>query len=133
MQLEFKIKKDKKFIIKNLIDADRFVSAHPLIYRMKKVGENKYKVYEKVTFGVIPYYFTYFATILNRENEVKIDAVVMKLTKISMIILLTEDDTLTTVTETIKIQSPLPIKGFMYALFKKQHKILFQNIENIPQ
>ncbi len=131
---EFKLLKPKNVVMDYLTDTDKFVSVHPLVYKMKPVGPGKYKVYERVQFGPFPYYFTYFATLSLSPDRVRIDAEVMKITRISMVFELQEADGLTTVRETLHIQSYLPVKGFLQRLFESQHQILFAHIDAaVPQ
>ncbi len=127
--LTFKAQTDKHTIQQYLTDADKFVSVHPLIYKMERVSQNSYKVFEKVTFGPIPYRFTYHASITLEAHEVKMLATIMGLTKISMHFTFVEEDDFTLIHEKIHIRSPLPIKKYMFALFTKQHQLLFSNIE----
>jgi carbon monoxide dehydrogenase subunit G len=130
-ELKFRIYKDKNTIIHYLTDADKFVSVHPLIYKMENSGKNRYKVFEKVDFGFIPYRFTYYALITHDIDHVKIVATVMGITKISMVFTFLEEGGLTIIKEKITVKSPLPIKNYMVELFRKQHQILFSNIEKL--
>lgn len=58
-QLTFKIQKDAQTVLSYLTDTQKFVSVHPLIYKMKELNKNKYKVYESVKLGIFTYRFTY--------------------------------------------------------------------------
>lgn len=128
-KMTFKVQKDVNIVRDYLSDAEKFVSVHPLIYKMKRLGENKYKVYEKIDVGIIPYRFTYTAIFTIDENSLRIDAQVMGLTKITIQFEFSEIEGYTFITENLKINSILPIKNFMYNLFEKQHQIMFSNIE----
>lgn len=114
-----------------LTETDKFVTVHPLIYRMEHLGGNNYKVYEKVTFGFIPINFTYKATISQSNGRVLIDATVMRLTKLSMNFSFDEQRDHTIVNEELEIKSPLPIHRFMVNLIKEQHQLMFEAIEKI--
>jgi hypothetical protein len=57
-------------------------------------------------------------------------AVAMRLTKIDIIFAMEADRDLTLVNEHIMFKSPLPIKYMVMKIFKKQHKMLFENIQN---
>lgn len=109
----------------------RFVLVHPVIYKIEKLAEEKYLVYETLKFGFIPFSFTYPVTI-NQDiikRTVTIDAVVFKLTKIKMIFALRSFENRTVIEEKIIFKSPLPIKSIMKKIFKEQHYQLFKNIE----
>ncbi len=125
----FKIFTDIAIIKQHLTDVDKFVSVHPLIYKMTDLGHGKYKVHEKIKIGFIHYRFTYKATISQRDNIVNIDASIMGLTKLSMQFMLQKEDEGTLVHETLSIKSVLPIKDFMKKLIQEQHQVLFKNIE----
>lgn len=131
MELIFKIPKDKNSIKHYLTNEEKFVSVHPLIFRMQNLGKGRFKVFEKVDIGFIPYRFTYYALITQDGDKVNIEATVMGITKIYMDFTFSEEDNMTLIKEIITIKSPFPIKNFMYKLLKEQHQILFNNIENI--
>lgn len=111
-----------------LTDMQKYVSIHPVIYKIDNLTDNNYKIYEKLSFIS----FTYPATVNGdrRTKTVVMEAVVMKLTKIEMVITLKTEDEHTIIQESISFKSPLPIKGIMETIFEKQHKQLFLNIEN---
>ncbi|MEO6130587.1 MAG: hypothetical protein ABIQ02_01975 [Saprospiraceae bacterium] len=73
-EFTFKVRKDVITIKQYLTNIERFVNVHPMIYKMTALGENKYKVFEKVMIGIIPYNFTYKAFITHDKDSVKIDA-----------------------------------------------------------
>lgn len=128
MILEHKIKKSADVVFDHLTDMKKFVSIHPIIYKMDDLGNNTYKVYEKLGFVS----FTYSATVTgNAQNKtVNIKAVVMKLTHIEMNFTIKSEDDHTLIREIVSFKSPLPVKGIMTKIFEKQHKQLFLNIEN---
>ncbi len=131
MYLTFNIPSSASDILPFLTDSTKFVSVHPLIYKMIDLGQNQYKVYERVNIGFIPYTFTYMAIITgdSSKNKVHISANIAKLTKITMEFTLTPAVNSTKIEEKVLIQSFLPIKKMMYKLIARQHAILFQNIE----
>jgi hypothetical protein len=53
----------------------------------------------------------------------------MNLTKIEMKFIITSENELSVVEETLQFNSILPIKGILQKIFKKQHEQLFRNIE----
>ena len=125
----FKVKKDIITIKKQLTNVENFVNIHPLIYKMTDLGGNKYKVFEKINIGVIPYRFTYKAIITEEKDSVNIVATVMGMTTISMFFTFQEEDKVTVIHERLIIKSPLPITNYMNRLIEKQHRIMFNNIE----
>lgn len=110
-----------------------FVTVHPIIYRISSLGDNQYKVFEKIMLGPIPVSFTYKAAVAsdNLQNTVTIVATVMQMTKIDMQFHIEQEDEYCTVTETITFKSPLPVHGVMKSVFKKQHNKLFENIDRL--
>jgi carbon monoxide dehydrogenase subunit G len=130
-KLTFKIKRDVSTIMDHLTNAEKFVSVHPLIYKMKRLGENKYKVYEKIDVGNIPYRFTYKAFITQNKDSVQIDASVMGITNISVHFTFLEEGDFTLITEKLVVKSILPVKHFLHKLFEKQHQIMFNTIEKV--
>lgn len=131
IQFVFHTKCPVPVVFNHLVDVEKFVAVHPLIYKMEKTGENQYKVFERVQMMFFKYSFTYTAQIFSNEaqNEVRILATVQKFTKIDMRFLLEESASGTTITEHLNIQSPLPIKGYLSKLFQSQHKLLFERID----
>jgi carbon monoxide dehydrogenase subunit G len=129
-KLTFKIDKDVPTTIKYLTETDKFVSVHPLIYKMKDLNNNNYKVYERVKIGFFTYNFSYFAKITQIENSLQIFASVMGLTKLTMLFNFHIEGNKTIIIEELTIQSILPIKKFMTNLVAKQHKEMFENIND---
>lgn len=109
----------------------KYVSVHPVIYRIDDTGKNSYLVYETLKFAFIPFSFTYPVTIEKDDinKTVKIRATVKKLTKVEMTFLLKKDGEFTSVEEEIQFKSILPVKSIMKRIFRKQHTQLFKNIE----
>jgi carbon monoxide dehydrogenase subunit G len=131
MELLFRIEKTPYFIFDYLTDMQKFVSVHPVITQIDNTGNDTYLVHETLQFGLIPFSFTYPVTIEknNIDNVVIIRATVMKLTKIEMKFILQKDNDFTVIEESIKFETPLPIKYIMQNIFRKQHNQLFKNIE----
>ena len=131
MDLSFRLTKSKEFIFDYLTDMRKFQSVHPVITKIYRTSENNYIVHETLKFGILPFSFTYPATIeQNRQaNEVTIRATVFRLTKIEMKFNLSTDSNSTIINEKIKFSSPLPIKRILKKTFQKQHDQLFKNID----
>jgi carbon monoxide dehydrogenase subunit G len=133
MQLSFKVHKPAAFIFNYLTDMQLFVTVHPIIYRISSLGNNQYKVFEKIMLGPIPISFTYRASVLsnNIQNTVTIVATVMRFTKIEMRFHIAEENGYCIVNETIDFKSLLPIRGLMQRIFKSHHTKLFDNINKL--
>lgn len=131
MKLSFKIKKDVQFVFDTLSDMQKFVTVHPVIFQVDPLGEQNYLVHETLKFGPLPFTFTYPVSIEKNINaqSIVMRASVFKLTKIEMNFILKAEGDFTIVEEEIKFKSPLPVKGKMQRIFKKQHVQLFKNIE----
>lgn len=134
MNLTFKIHKPLAVVFDHLTDMQKFVSIHPVISKMELTKENTYFVHETLQFGFIPFSFTYYATVEQDKpnNKVFIKATVMKLTKIEMAYSMREENMITIVDEFISFRSVLPVKFIMSRIFKKQHALLFQNLNAVP-
>lgn len=127
----FEVHKDLTTVKQYLTDIEKFVNVHPLIYKMKDLGGNEYKVYERVKIGFVIYNFTYKAFIILDIDSVKIVAKVKRITKISMLFNFQEEGENTVITERLTVNSPLPIKNYMNRLIEKQHRVMFHNIDLI--
>lgn len=130
LNLAYKVNKPIDTVFEYLTDMDKFVSFHPVIDKIEPLSNNNFLVYETLKFGFIPLSFTYqtFLSSNLAEKTVEMKAIVMKFTKIKIFFLLKSEGNFTHVTETIHFKSPFPIKGIMGKIFKKQHTILFNNI-----
>lgn len=125
----FELRSSKEKIFRHLTTPEKFVAAHPLIHRMEALGGNSYRVHERVKLGFIPCSFRYKATFVTLPDEVKIEATVAGLTRISMHIRLFAADQGTRVEEEVVIRSILPVQRIMTRLFREQHALLFRNID----
>jgi carbon monoxide dehydrogenase subunit G len=131
MKLEFQVKKPLATTFEYLTNSEKFVSVHPIIYKMEPKGDNTYLVFEKLKMLFIPVSFTYSATISGNldERRINIRATVMKMTKIEMQFTLEEKNNGTFITEEISFNSMLPVKPVMRKIFREQHTQLFANID----
>lgn len=130
MNLSFKIHQSTTAIFEFLTDMQKFASVHPVIKKIEHLSENNYLVYERLTFGFIPFSFTYPVAVEQNfgEKKVTIRATVMRFTKIEMAFELSALGNSTVINETITFKSPLPIKNIMANVFRKQHTLLFENM-----
>jgi len=128
--LTFEVKKPLETVFENLTDMQKFVSFHPIISKIEPISDNNYLVYETLKFGFIPVSFTYQVLVSSSlaEKTVEMKATVLKFTKIQIAFELKSKGDYTVITENILFKSPFPVKGIMSKIFKKQHKILFANM-----
>ncbi len=131
MELSFRIKKSTAFVFDCLTDMQKFVLVHPVITQIDNIEHETYLVHETLTFGFIPFSFTYRATVEKNEEEksVIIRATVFRLTKIEMKFTLITDLAYTIIKEQILFDTMAPVKPIMAKIFRKQHTELFKNIE----
>lgn len=132
MKLTFSINKEIIAVMDFLTQPEKFVSVHPLIYKLELLRDGSYKVYEKVNKGMFSYAFTYNALISKKdqENEVLILVNVKSLVKIKMLFKLHSLGNFTQIEELVEIETFLPVKKMMFRLLETQHQVLFKNIEN---
>lgn len=112
-----------------LVEAEKFVAVHPLIYRIEPRVAPHVKMYERVTFGFLAHRFTYPATIEVVDGRVELRACVMGMVRIAMTFSFTETPGETLVREDVTLRTFLPVKRFMRWLIREQHAIMFANIE----
>jgi len=131
MNLSFRLKQKPEIIFEYLTDMQKFASVNPVITKIIKTGHNNYIAHETLRLGFIPISFKYPLIVQYdaSENKVVIRAVVMKLTKIELIFILTPEGNFSVIEETILFKTPLPIKPLLESIFRKQHTLLFKNIE----
>lgn len=111
-----------------LVEPEKFVAVHPLIYRIEPRVAPHVKIYERVTLGFLAHRFTYRATIEVVDGQVQIRARVMGMVRIAMTFSFVEESSGTRITEAVDITTLLPVKRFMRWLIREQHAILFANI-----
>jgi hypothetical protein len=109
----------------------KFVSVHPIIYKAEPLGENRYKIYEKLPLLLIPMDVTYIV-LLEEDRKimrVKYSTTVKKLVHINMHFDISGDSKSCVVNEVVNFDSFLPVKQVMKSIFRKQHQLLFLNID----
>jgi carbon monoxide dehydrogenase subunit G len=133
MLLQFKIKKPIGTVFVYLSDMQKFVTAHPIIWKIDDKGNDNYLVHEKLKVGFLPISFTYPAIVKGNKqnNSINIKATVMKLTKVEMNFTLTAEGEYTHIKEETTFTSALPVQKTLEKIFTEQHTLLFQNIEKI--
>ncbi len=130
MILNFTVDKPIDLVYDHLTDMQKFVSIHPIIYKIENKGADNYLVFETLKVLFIPISFTYPVKVAadKQKNEVIINAVVKKMTHVQMHFVLKNENGKTSVTETIDFRSPLPVKAILEKIFSKQHADLFKNM-----
>jgi len=131
MKLKFTVNKPINAVIEYLTDTNKFVSVHPVITKLEPKGGDDYLVYETLKMGFIPFSFTYPVIIKSDTQKavVTYNAIVKKMVKIEMNFQLSTSGNQTIIEETSTFKSFLPVKFIMSKIFKKQHELLFKNIE----
>jgi carbon monoxide dehydrogenase subunit G len=130
--IKFTLNKPKQAIIECFTNSEKFVATHPIIFKMIDLGNNNFKVYEKLMLGFIPYSFTYFASIIYdaQTESIGIKATIKAFTHIEMQFTFIENGTQTLVEERLKVKSILPIQGIVKKVICEQHRLFFKNIDS---
>ncbi len=133
MNLKFIVNKPISDVITYLTDTNKFVSVHPVITKLDPKGDDNYLVYETLKMGFIPFSFTYPVVIKSDTQKavVTYSAVVKKTVRIVMHFQLSMSGNQTIIEEKTTFKSILPVKFIMSKIFKKQHSLLFKNIEKM--
>jgi carbon monoxide dehydrogenase subunit G len=132
MILQFSVIQNLSKVFQSLSEPEKFVSVHPLIFKMDALGDAHYRVYERVKLGFIPYHFSYRAEIShNGKDEVSISAVVFRITKLHLHFKLSENGEGTNIMERAEVSGPFPVKHIMHRVLATQHELMFKNIEKI--
>jgi hypothetical protein len=111
----------------------KFVSVHPIIYKVEPLGRNEYLVYERLNLLFIPAKFTYKVWLDSDPTNkvVSYKAVIYSLTEIDIHFEVKEEKGGCSVSETVNFKSYLPVKPIIKNIFKTQHKHLFDNINKL--
>jgi hypothetical protein len=110
----------------------RFTSLHPVITKINYLRHDNYLIFETIKLGFLTISFTYPAVIKSnyQSKQVVMKAIVMKIATIEMLFRVDKINGYSIVTEELNFNTILPVKSIMQKVFKKQHALLFQNIEN---
>ncbi len=134
MILQFTVAQNLNKVFQSLSEPEKFITVHPLIFKMEALGNAQYRVYERVKLGFIPYYFSYRAEINNNgKDEVSISAVVFGITKLRLHFKLSENGDITTIREEAEVSAPFPVKHIMYRVLATQHELMFKNISGLSE
>lgn len=130
LMMEHRLGKSVHQVYDCLIDPQKFVRFHPVIYRMDPIGQSTYLVHEKLSLIGLPISFTYKAKIAEQpsQNKVEMSASVFGLVNLELQFIIAAQQDGCIVTECIQIQSSLPLAWAMKPVIKKQHTLLFEAI-----
>ena len=83
MKLSFRINKNIDITFGYLTDMQKFVSVHPVIFRIDATGNESYLVHERIKFGFIPFSFSYPIKIEKSivEKKIIIHTTILKMTE----------------------------------------------------
>lgn len=132
MILEHTTDKSPAIVFDYLTDMQKFVSIHPVIFKMDRLNGNEYLVHETLKIGPVRISFRYPAIVNGSvdQRSVTMRATVMKITSVKMTFSLREIPTGTQVEEEIIFSSILPIGFILQRIFRVQHTKLFENLRN---
>lgn len=132
MILNYEILKPINEVYYYLSDMDKYVLVHPIIYKIDKISENYYSIFETLKLGIFTFTVKYPAQIDCdfKAKKIKMTAQVLKMIKIEIVFNLKTLGSKTSIEETITFKSFIPIGIFLSSIFKNQHQLLFNNIEN---
>lgn len=133
MELNFRLQKPSAVVYDYLSDMQKFVSVHPIIYKIEPIQKNQYLIYERLKLMFIPANFTYRVIVESNlvDKTVNYKARINALTKVELNFTILEEGNGCIVNETVDLKSYLPVRSFMKSIFKEQHKLLFQNIDRL--
>jgi carbon monoxide dehydrogenase subunit G len=133
MNLRHQVNQSSEIVFDYLTDMTKFVSIHPVIEKLERVGGNDYLVFETLKFGFIPFSFTYPATVCGDQasKSVVMNARVMKVATIEFRFQISEGDGVSIIDEWILVNSVLPLKSLIQQVIKKQHLQFFENLQSV--
>jgi len=132
--IEQDINKPVDTVFSFLSEMDKFVSVHPIIYKIDKIEENHFLIHEKLKIFVFSIGFTYPTLVIanKKDKTIQFKARINAFLNIDIFFNLTEAGNQTKLVETVVFKSILPIKSILSRIFIKQHKQLFLNIQKDP-
>jgi carbon monoxide dehydrogenase subunit G len=133
MELRFELNKPAFVVYDHLSDMQKFVTVHPIIYKIESIGGNEYLVYERLKLLFVPARFTY-KVILDADSTnktVSYKARINAITSIEMHFRIDESEKGCKVSEVVSFNTFLPVKTILRSIFRTQHHQLFKNINNL--
>jgi carbon monoxide dehydrogenase subunit G len=133
LHLRHHVSQAPALVFDHLTDMQHFVKVHPIIYKIKTIGYNKYLIFERLDIFYMIFMVEYEAILRYNKttNEVWIDAKIMGFLDIKAHFTLSASGHDTIVDEIVNVKSWLPVHFIIKRIFKAQHTALFQNICNL--
>ncbi len=133
MRIESIIHKPFSGVFDCFSDMQKFAKVHPVITRIEKLSDTKYRVHETLSLFYIPVPITYVVYVYPnvQTRKINMNSYVLGFSKIEMQFNLTDDQDYTHISEDVILSSSLPIGKLMESFLKKQHLKLFKNIERV--
>ena len=133
MIFTYKLYQPLNLVYEYLTDMNKMSSIHPIISKITSINDKEYKIYETLNIAFIPFNFEYPLFIQSDEmnHSITMKCIIMKMITVQLSFNLKEEGDHTCVKETIDINSILPIGFLMYNIFKKQHGIMFGNLNKV--
>jgi carbon monoxide dehydrogenase subunit G len=133
--LNFEVNKPSALVYAHLSDMQKFVSVHPVIYKIERLDTNNYLVFEKLRFGMLTHTFRYTVNVIDNamDNTIYMKARVMGLVKIELIFCIKREGATTKVSEVITFKTFLPVKRLIGRIFTTHHNALFSNISKLQE
>ncbi|HMQ74495.1 MAG TPA: SRPBCC family protein [Flavobacteriales bacterium] len=133
MDLTFHIQASPDHVVEHLAMPHLFASVHPLIERMEPLPGGRVRARERMMIGPwrTPLRFGYIAIIETdpAERTVRMSADVFGMARLRFTFRVRPQGSASLVMERAEVNSFLPIRGLMNGIIRKQHAILFANIE----
>lgn len=133
MDLTFHLQASPDHVIEHLAVPHLFASVHPLIERMEPLPDGRVRARERMMIGPwrTPLRFGYIATIETdpAERTVRMSADVFGMARLRFTFRVQPQGSASLVKERAEVSSLLPIHGLINGIIRKQHAILFANIE----
>jgi hypothetical protein len=109
----------------------KYTRIHPLITKIDRLSDDSYLVYEKFLFT--PMLFTYPVTVkgIRTNNTVEMQAKIMNWIGINIHFTILPGITDHLVHEEIIVHAPGAIRYMIEFIFRKQHALLFENLEKL--
>jgi hypothetical protein len=133
MVLEYNVNQSAEIVIDYLSDIKKFASIHPIIYKTIVLPDKSVHCFEKLPLGPIYFPANYIVKIEVDESHqnVTMTALVMKLIHVHIHFQIVANGASCRVIETVNFRSIFPVNFIMKPIFKKQHRIMFENLNKL--
>ena len=131
MEMFHQLSKSPSAVLPYLAEMDLFAKMNPVIEKIEKLDDNRYRVHEKMKMGPVFHRVSYPMTLEIDPTIPKVEyhAVISGMAHIYITMILSGDHNHCQVQETIRFRSFLPLFFMIKSIFIKQHRILFENID----